>query len=197
MYIPRHLIQENLYTRGGEFITSDTGENYTGYYWQNSRNEAFTGKTPQDTPTVRLLVAVPEEDDNETFENPKTSEANWTTRYSNITNSQPGQLPTRFFPNPSQSDYDFGEFERYFAKKSNQNIYLEINKEQFNQIQNQDERILFQLYIPISVSWQLDGTIEEAYLENKRVVSRLNQPGFTEWFRNDFTKFHHSKLDSN
>lgn len=197
MYIPRHLIETNLYTNGNEFVLSNTSENYVGYYWRDAQNNYFTGRTPDDLPNTRLFTQPSEMDDDEHHEGITSPEGVWTTSQLPITETPPGQLPTRFFPNPSQDDYNLGEFQRYFAKKTNQNLYIEINEEQYNQIVRKDNRILWQLYIPILIPWQLDGTPENALSVNRATTQRVQQPGFEQYFKENFLEFHHSRLDNN
>ena len=45
-YYPKNRIVTNLYTRGGEFSTTITGQEYTGYYYKLYNGTYFTGKTP-------------------------------------------------------------------------------------------------------------------------------------------------------
>ena len=49
MYYPLTQITTNLYTNGEEFMYKNNLAPYSGYYWKTSKNEYFTGKTPQDT----------------------------------------------------------------------------------------------------------------------------------------------------
>ena len=54
-YYPKSQITTNLYTSGGEFIKATDGLDYIGFYFKNSQNEFFTGKTPTNKPNLRLL----------------------------------------------------------------------------------------------------------------------------------------------
>ncbi len=56
MYYPKSQIKTNLYTNGGEFIIESTGDDYVGYYWKTSKDEYFTGKTPQDSFIQKLVI---------------------------------------------------------------------------------------------------------------------------------------------
>jgi hypothetical protein len=53
-YFPLSQIKTNLYSNG-EFVQSNNQELYTGYYWKNSLGKYYTGKSPQDEPTIELL----------------------------------------------------------------------------------------------------------------------------------------------
>ena len=82
----------------------------------------------------------------------------WLTDYdSSVTDQTPGTVPLRYSPMPTEDDYNVGEFQRYFAKKTNQNIYIEISEKDFNDLSSQNSRLLWQLYEPISLPWQISG----------------------------------------
>ena len=55
MYIPKNKIKTNLYTRGDEYQNISTGINYTGYYWKMYDGKIYTGKNPNEKPTVELI----------------------------------------------------------------------------------------------------------------------------------------------
>lgn len=198
MYIPRHLTETNLYTNGGEFILSTTRENYRGYYWRDAQNRLFSGKTPDETPRVQLIPANPETDDSEAYTQTTTTQATWLASYNSpILNQLPGRQPVKYRSNPTQEQAEFGVYQRYFVKKSNQLIYFEVNKEEHDLIVGEDASILYQLYVPISIPWQLDGTLQEAYEVNKGSAARVRLPGFVEFFKDNFTQFHQSRLANN
>ena len=53
-YIPKSLVNANLYTGGDEFTTT-SGEPYVGYYHQLFNNSVGSGKTPNDPNSVALV----------------------------------------------------------------------------------------------------------------------------------------------
>ena len=55
MYIPKNKIKTNLYTRGDEYQNTATGINYTGYYWKMYDGKIYTGKNPNEKPTIELI----------------------------------------------------------------------------------------------------------------------------------------------
>ena len=194
MYYPQSKIKSNQYTNGDEYLRSDTLEPYTGYYWINSRSQAFTGKTPQDKPTVSLILDQGNQNVTD-VEDPLDTSVNWITNYNpKITEQKPGKIPSRFKTIPTQDDYDTGEFQRYFTKKSNQNIYYEISKEDYNSIVGQSSVILWQLYNAISLPWQLTGEKEEVFRINRNIVLLTEQeqrlPGFRRIFRENYLEYY-------
>ena len=157
MYYPLSQIQTNLYANDG-FAIKSTGELYSGYYWKNSSGQYFTGKTPQDTPTQELIIAIstpggpnptPTNTDPSTYVE-YASFSNEVTDYNTIRDiiPTPVLVPTYYPTQPTQQDYQIGEFRRYFCKKTNEIQYIEISKDQFDLLVVKDPQILWQLYFP-------------------------------------------------
>jgi hypothetical protein len=203
-YFPLSQIKTNLYTNGYEFTTipTDTTNSYSGYYWKTSNGKYFTGKTPQDLPTQELfkipnlelstsnnsniIVNITVFDGDPIVEtylkekqiNPDT--INYTPYYSPII--------------PTQQDYQIGQFRRYFVKKTNEIIYIEINKDQFDKILTKDPQILWQLYLPFFIDWQLTGDKQQVAQVNKNMVEltskNLKLPYFNLYIKEDYTKYY-------
>ena len=55
MYYPKSQVKTNLYTNGGEYAISDSNTPYKGYYYKTSTGEYFSGRTPNETPSFRLV----------------------------------------------------------------------------------------------------------------------------------------------
>jgi hypothetical protein len=193
MYFPKSQITTNLYTNGGEFILLTTKTNYIGYYYKTSTNKYYTGKNPDDKPNVELL-------ENETTEsnisdssievlsslnsNVDVTGINNLITYSTIKNvgSIKKIIPYYISVFPTNQDYQNEEFQRYFCKKTNEIIYIEINQEQYKQLVAKDPQIEFSLYEPFTVTWKLVGEKQEVARINKNTVELL-------MFRHKFTKF--------
>jgi len=215
-YYPESQIQTNLYTNGGEFslIPNDYNSVYVGYYWKTSRNEFYTGKTPQNTPSEKLYPFLRNDINNITstptftpiFINNITVPL---TQEDDITNSNnlsyatlkppvnPNTLVTLpyFSPTlPTNKDYEIGEFRRYFCKKTNEILYLEISKDTHDKLVSKDNSLLWQLYFPFDIPWRLIGNLSKIFTINKNIVeltsTQLNLPLFSEYLNNDFTKYH-------
>jgi len=54
-YYPKSQIKTNLYAESGKFVKASDNTPYVGYYWQTSQGEYWSGKTPQDIPTIKLI----------------------------------------------------------------------------------------------------------------------------------------------
>jgi hypothetical protein len=201
MYYPLSQITSNLYTNGGEYVYKSNQENYTGYYWKTSSGKIYTGKTPQDIPTSELISAnsnplnpvlqnssIPVIINQNDFEN---------TNYINIKSIDTSQIaltPLYFPTQPTQQDYQIGEFRRYFCKKTNEIQYIEISKDQFDLLVAKDPQILWQLYFPFFIPWDITGNKEQVARTNKNIVDltmkNLRLPRFNDYIKNDYTKYY-------
>lgn len=216
MSIPKSQTQTDLYTNGEEFNYVSTGQPYVGYYWKLSNGTFYTGKNPQDLPSNQLVRAT------SNFENLPNSpepiseialpydspyvgkdESMYNQilildylKLKNISSVSPPitKIPTNIPTLPTDQDYKIGKFERYFCKKANEIIYLEINKDTYIKLVNKDSQILYQLYVPFKVTWQLTGDKTQVYNLNKKTVettiSKIEFPMFQEYLKNDFTKYY-------
>jgi hypothetical protein len=204
-YYPKSQIKTDLYSEG-EYILSTTRLSYIGYYHELSNGKKYTGKNPQDNPIVELIL-----DPNFILTNntpllidpvglPNPNQIIQTTPFSGdfkVILNQEGNA--RFIPSyaqtlPTQQDKDLGVFLRYFCKKNNENLYIEINKEQFTKFQNKDIDVAWDLYTPKQVLWQIKGDKTQTYNANKNNVSLIEQRdkwyGFTQYFKDRFLKYY-------
>ena len=203
-YFPKSKIKTNLYTNGGEYIYAKSRANYVGSYYETSNGKKYTGKNPQDLPN-ELLVPVstffnPEDvgsiDDNSIinyiFSNVEL-DINFSYPNSNIVTTS-RKLPTYNLTLPTDKDKTLGVFTRYFCKKNNELIYIEISKETFNLLRYQDIKIAWDLYSPLSILWQIKGDKEKTYTANKNNITILEQRnkwyGFSKYFKEDYLKYY-------
>jgi hypothetical protein len=200
MYYPLSQITTNLNTNGGDFIYANTRQEYKGDYYKTSKGEYFTGKTPQDGLNELLIILQPKspisltpQNDIESFFNTDDEQVG---DYFDITNQSliAPSVPTYSATLPTDQDYQNTEFRRYFCKKSNEIIYLEISKETYDKLVAKDSQILFQLYIPFNLPWQLTGDREQVYKTNRNITElssvRQNLPMLSEYLKMDFTKYY-------
>lgn len=207
-YYPLSQITSNLYTNGLEYTTdlNNPSNSYSGYYWKTSDGKYFTGKTPQDTPCVELFV-IPNLQGGENgdsafsqviiknvtvFEGDPIVE-NYL-RLKNISPTTTTSIPQYYLPQPTQSDYQTGEFRRYFVKKTNEIQYTEISEATYALVLSKDPQILWQLYLPFFIPWSIAGTKEQVARTNKNIVEltmkNLKLPRFNDYLKNDYTKYY-------
>lgn len=205
MYFPQSQIKTDLYTNGGEFVLLSTNQNYQGPYWSTSSGKYYTKKNPQDIPYEELLkktsidissnsvIPISSISDSGSITN---SNYNFETvrnydliRGLDINNPTIQSIPQYFFPNPTEKDYNLGAFTRYLCKRTNQNVYIEINKDTFEGLSSSDPSLLFSLYTPFQITWTLTGTsASEVSKINFDVVSQYEKQnrfkGLVKYFKN-------------
>jgi hypothetical protein len=198
MYYPLSQIKTNLYTNGKEYAYILSNKEYIGYYWKSSDGKIFSGRTPQDAPVEELTLITTYDSNassNNIFLNINQEEIN-NTAYLNIKNISvndsvyiPPYSPTL----PTSQDYQIGEFVRYFCKKSNEVIYIEISQDTYNLLLDKDPRILWQLYIPFNIPWQITGDKQTVAKTNKNIVEltmfKNKYYRFNDYLKNDYLKY--------
>lgn len=213
MYFPKSQIKTNLHTNGGELFLTTTKESYKGYYFETSTGALFTGKSPSDLPNIQLSTTPQNEwtltaltENRGTFQQPadnydslvfnnqqQSPESVNTYRKLNPENTTV-LIPTYLSNPPSTQDYQIGEFRRYFCKKSNETIYIEINKSQYDLLISKNPDILWQLYLPFNLPWQLTGDIENVGKTNKKIVEltsqRLKLPKLGDYLNHNYIKYY-------
>jgi hypothetical protein len=197
MYYPKSQIKTNLYTNGGQLVYLSNNQLYTGYYWTTSDGKYFTGKTPQDGPIEELTSLT-----STTVSQPSIIEINRvkndTTvfKYNQLKSTvlTNYNLPTSYQPQPTQQDYQLGEFRRYFAKKTNEIIYIEVDKDTYENILNKNPQWSYQYYIVFNMPWVISGDKLTVAKTNKNIVDltiqRFDLPKFNMYLKNDYTKFY-------
>ena len=201
MYYPKSQITTNLYTNGDKLMYKSNSIPYMGYYWTTSTGKVYTGKTPDDTPTEELIeLNIPR-----ASQNPINQEATFNNVESNVNLSlrvysslipSPSRLflPTYYQPQPTPQDYQTGEFRRYFVKKTNELIYIEVSENTYNNILNQNSQWSWQDYLPFNIPWSISGDKLTVAKTNKNIVDlitqRLSLYKFNDYLRNDYTKFY-------
>lgn len=215
-YYPLSQIKTNLYTDGTEYATPN-GKPYTGFYFLTSTGELLTGKTPQDTPNFTLsplrensgngdeTILAPEEfkikgafppNDIDPDIDPKYLESIYIyNEYVSLTGEPLTTSRPYFSPIlPTSQDYSIKEFRRYFCKKINEIKYVEINEDQYDLLVERDDQILWQLYKPFYMNWQISGDKQTVAQINKNITELTSQreklPKFGDYIRHDYLKYY-------
>ena len=211
-YYPLSQIQTNLYTNGGEYVVKSTGNSYTGFYYKVSTGKLYVGKLPEgaqvelvptpttdptlpqpstlQTPPITLVTDQPKYPDPYTDFDTAVYEDNLDTSFENRS------LPSPYYQKPTIEDFSVGEYRRYFAKKTNELIYIEISKEAYTKFKSNDPTVASDLYECLFLPWSitnpssliLDTTNPKTI--NKKIVSQVERNnkwyGFTSYFRGNF-----------
>ena len=190
MYYPKSQIKPNLYTNGGEYALSTTGEEYIGYYYKVSNGQFYTGKNPNQEPNILLNPLQPAGNVNPSILPPQIV---------TLQNTFSTILPTRaipaFNPNPpTQQEQQNGQYTRYFCKRNNELKYIEIDLNTFTLLSTQSPQIAWDLYTPASVLWQIQGDKNTVYASNQASVysieKKLQWHGFSQYFQGQFLKYY-------
>jgi hypothetical protein len=225
MYIPKNRIKTNLYTPGGVFVIKQTGENYTGHYHQLYTNRFFTGKTPNEKPTRELIqlsantnaewdidASLPEgiktiqrysfNYDGE-FTNKSENSFDNIDRYhflKEVDISQVKYLPQQKYPSPTENDYKLGVFPRYFCVKNNEDVYIEIDKDTYDKLVQQNSNWSWELYTPFDILWTITGVENEVKQTNENMVllqeRRSKRDGLQLFLRKNYLKFYRPDLET-
>jgi hypothetical protein len=196
-YYPKSQIKTNLYTNGGELVYVLNLEPYKGYYYQTSDGKYFSGQTPN-TPASQELILDTLAQSSPRVETP-LSYVNYTQdslNYINIINPNlsPIQIPVYIPTLPTQQDYQIGTFRRYFCKKTNEIIYIEINKNTFDKLISKDPQILWQLYFPFDLLWTLTGDKQQVAKTNRNITllaqQQFNLPKLNLYLKEDYLKYY-------
>lgn len=196
MYFPKSQIKSNLFTNGNEYILSTTKEEYKGYYYEISNGRKYTGKTPQDGQNILLIVQ--NSIQSITPPTPTTTDLTSPIIYS-LNESISKSLPERSLPQynpttPTQKDISLGVFQRFFCKKNNELVYMEINQSTYSQLKARSSQIAWDLYTPLDTLWYIKGDREKVYNTNKNLISLIEQKqkwyGFSQYFKEDFSKYY-------
>lgn len=194
MYYPKSQIKPNLYTSGGTYKNTSTQEIYTGYYYETSSGEKFTGKSPQDGPNtllieIDLIQTQPLSSDFASLITTLTQDPSYksTTPIERV-------IPTYNITIPTTKDYELGIFQRYFCKRNNELAYIEINKDTYQQLNLKDPKIAWDLYSAQSLLWQITGMKEQTYNANKSNVNLIETQqkwhGFSQYFKDKYLKYY-------
>ncbi len=204
MYYPKSQIKTDLYTNGGEFITSNDGVEYQGYYFFTSDGLYFTGRNPNNKPNFPLTLISNSSLSSLSEVNSLIFRAdsyydypigyNFALSSDIADDSIPPSLPTQTIVLPTEDEYKIGEFQRYFVSKNNEPYYIEVSQNEYNQYESREPNISWQLYTPFQLPWLLTGDRNEVFNVNrntvKRISSNLKLIGFPSYFKGRYDQYY-------
>jgi hypothetical protein len=212
-YYPLSQIKTDLYTNGGEYSLSTNKGRYVGYYYEVSTGQKYTGKNPQDKPNILLIPITLTNEVDPTIPFVQSNLGNLITLNNVVGRDQAKQFEfdTSFIPPPSlninprlipkfnptlptSQDQQNGQFTRYFCKKNNEVLYLEIDKETHDKLRSRNAQIAWDLYSPVSLIWQIKGNKEQVFNSNRASAIAIEQNlkwyGFSQYFQDKFLKYY-------
>lgn len=192
-YYPKSQIKTNLYTKGGELQIVSTKENYIGYYWKTSKGEFFSNKNPNVGGSLELKVI-------SITPLPKTQKITFTkgnTVYNTlkkVNTSNSFLVPPYYKPIPTFKDYEIGNFTRFFAKKTNENLYIEISKNIYTKLKNKNKSYNYFSYLIFDIIWVITGNISQVNQINlattQFIEQNLNIQGLGGYLKHNYLEFH-------
>jgi hypothetical protein len=201
MYYPQSKIITNLYTNGEELVIKETQTPYIGFFHKLYNGKLFTGKNPNDSYVTELEIISNNFPDvlstNKELIDINNENDIFIFSYISLKNkdySQSRIIPLSYYPHPTPDEYKLGEFQRYFVKKVNELIYLEIDEDTFTVIKNKDSKYAYEYYIPFDFSWQIYGNRIDILKTNRNTVllaeQNLKIRGLQEFLKNKYDKFY-------
>jgi len=201
MYYPKSQVKTNLYTNGDEFVYISNKQPYQGYYFKTSTGQYYTGKNADDRPNFELTqnLATAETTTDTTKSDYSViinTDLDNNSTYNNLISPPPPVLisPAYNAPEPTSQDYQIGEFRRYFCKKGNEILYLEIDEDTYDKLIAKDSQYQFSLWQPFNLPWLLVGTQEQVYKVNRNVTILTSQklllPQFGRYLKDDYLKYY-------
>lgn len=201
-YYPASKVITNLNTSGTQYLLN--GKPYSGKYYITFDGKAFSGPSPQVGPSNPLkLIKI-----NSGFSNLElkiNKNTNNITETGPNTIGRPGLKPVSYYPQPIESDYKRGYLIRYFTKKENETIIIEISEQEYNQIVNGTAPYDIRLYQTTKILWKITGPLNSQRQSqynvipgiidtNKRLTETANKTflGIVDFIGGEYTKF--SKL---
>jgi len=95
---------------------------------------------------------------------------------------------------PTEQDYQKGQFFRFFVKKRNEPLYIEINRKIFSSIKNQDTKVYSKYYLPFRLLWTLTGPKGDVIEANRTITTKAEQflqlTFLSDYLEQDWLKFY-------
>ncbi len=205
-YYPKSQITPNLYTSGGEYMLSSNSREYVGFYYKVSNGEIYVGKTytsisqrlvplasgvSTPSPKGRELVFTDNWDSGEPYISSNGLIINEDYNKLKFNNVLPPSkfLPTPFQTTPTIEEFIAGEYIRYFAKRCNSFMYIEISKDTYNKIKANDPTIASSLYDCLYLPWSINLELSEEINRKMSFLLEKNNKwyGFVNYFNNNFS----------
>jgi hypothetical protein len=203
-YYPKSQVKTNLYTNGAELIYKASKESYIGEYFKTSTGKYYTGKNPNFGTPSELVLANPinnEPDANLPENLPEPSR--FITPVNDVPISlngssysfgvdsrsyqydiKPRAIPSYHKTKPTNEQSLLGKYTRYFCKKNNELIYIEISQDTYNKLINRDPLIAYDLYTPANILWQSSPSLN--YNAVILIEQNLKWYGFSQYFKGNF-----------
>lgn len=140
-------ITTNLYTAGGEWAL-ETGIEYRGLYHRYITGEVYTEATWNPKTSKKLVEYINQPTDIHEYKKLKNIQTQFKT-------------PKIYIPTVTDIDRNNGFIMRYFLKKNNENIFLEIDRAQY--IDWTVKQLDANIYNAVEIIWAISGNKQSEY----------------------------------
>jgi len=158
-YYPLSRIITDQKANPGEFTLPD-GREYMGDYYMTYDGKYFTGKNPLTKQNLPLTKVIKLYNPNSKYIPSKDNNIFNNLNKNNIDITELKE-PIQFYPKPTEQDYKIGKITRYFAKQRILRIFkiIEIDKDTYNDIDNEGGIYNFPMWKVTSLFWQISGPL--------------------------------------
>jgi hypothetical protein len=201
-YYPDSKVLKNRNSSGGEFLDG-SGKEYRGKYYTTYDGKNFSGPSPEIGPS-KPLQKIKDYDSSPIISSLNLTDAqkeNLAAKTNVSTNRILGK-PNSHYPQPTSEDYTRGYVIRYFAKKINDTIIIEISEEEYNNISNGTTDYNIRLYQTTKILWKITGPLKSQRKSqyniipgiidtNQRLTESANKTflGIIDYIGGDYSKF--------
>ena len=164
MYFPKNKIKTGL-TSNGELVQKLTNIPYFGPYFETYKGKYYAGETPNYANLIELVPQEPSTRASIDSQNTDTiptdlrfssfENSNYSKQLKVEENSPLAQPPKYFQTQPTEQETQAGEYIRYFTKRTNGFIYLEISQKTYNRLKAEDPTLLWPLYDCLYIVYSL------------------------------------------
>lgn len=187
MYYPKSKIIVNQYTNGNEFLYKYNNSVYEGYYHVLADGKVYSGKNPNDGIIRELIYQSKYLNRNAEVEDSQISPTSVfklydfgvsKLPYDNLRLSKTQQYPpieliepVYVIPTPN-----YPSFYRYFVKRTNNSLFIEIDQNQYSKFSQKDTLYNWGSYIPFQIPWTtIGGSKTQIAQTNKKIVLLAEQ----------------------
>ena len=107
---------------------------------------------------------------------------------------KPKKTIQSYNPEPTQSDYQVGEFQRYFLKQINTLKYVEVDKDTYTAITSRNPEYNWEYYTAITLPWTITGDQTQTGITNRNIVQLVeklqNIQGLGAFLQFNYLKFY-------
>lgn len=158
MYYPKNKIKTGLISNG-DLIYKNSKQSYFGVYFKTYDGKYYAGETPNYANLVELTISLEKEISNSEineFDNDPRFDFGNNENYSsqiNVNKQIIPQQPKCYKHKLTPDEIRNGSYIRYFAKRTNESIFLEISNDTYNKLKSQDPSLLWPLYNCLYMNW--------------------------------------------